>query len=176
MVCCVSYHLIQFLRLKFSLYSQMLKFVNTKTPDQSQVEAIRSLWNSEYPVNIHHNSIADTLEYLSKWEDQNHTFVYDDSAIVIAWYFDFIRDNERNFAVIISNKHQSSGLGSKLITLAKETNKVLNGWVIISEGHKKSDESDYKPPQVFYNKLGFQTLEEEKEIQGLRLVKIRYTK
>ena len=105
---------------------------------------------------------------------QNHTFVYDDSGNIIAWSFDFIRDQERNFAIIVSSKHQKKGLGIELINQAKKNNSVLNGWVIISQSHKKQDSKPYKSPLEFYQKLGFQTLEEEKEIQGLRLVKIRF--
>ena len=152
----------------------MLKFTITKKPDKTQIEAINSLWNSEYPDNILHTSISETEEYLSKLSDQNHTFAFDNSGNIIAWYFDFIREEERNFAIIVSSKHQSTGLGSELINRAKMKNIVLIGWVIISEGHKKQNGDLYKLPLEFYNKLGFHTLEEEKEIQGLKLVKIRF--
>ena len=151
----------------------MYKFESTKTLNSTQKEAIRLLWNSEYPINILHETIADTEQYLNKLTDQNHTFVYDDSGNIIAWSFDFIRDQERNFAIIVSSKHQKKGLGIELINQAKKNNSVLNGWVIISQSHKKQDSKPYKSPLEFYQKLGFQTLEEEKEIQGLRLVKIR---
>lgn len=152
----------------------MPNFKKTKTPNTTQIEAIRLLWNSEYPINILHKSISDTVEYLSKLTDQNHTFVYDDSGNIIAWYFDFIRDQERNFAIIVSSKHQKKGLGIELINQAKKNNSVLNGWVIISEGHKRQNSKPYKLPLGFYQNLGFQVLKEEKEIQGLRLVKIRF--
>lgn len=152
----------------------MYKFESTKTLNSTQKEAIRLLWNSEYPINILHETIADTEQYLNKLTDQNHTFVYDDSGNIIAWYFDFIRDQERNFAIVISSEHQKKGLGIELINQAKKNNSVLNGWVIISQGHKKQDGKPYKLPLQFYQKLGFQTLQEEKEIHGLRLIKIRF--
>lgn len=152
----------------------MYRFESTKTLNSTQKEAIRLLWNSEYPINILHETIADTEQYLNKLTDQNHTFVYVDSGNIIAWYFDFIRDQERNFAIIVSNEHQKKGLGIELINLAKMNNSVLNGWVIISEGHKRQNSKPYKLPLGFYQNLGFQTLQEEKEIQGLRLVKIRF--
>lgn len=152
----------------------MYRFESTKTLNSTQKEAIRLLWNSEYPINILHETIADTEQYLNKLTDQNHTFVYDDSGNIIAWYFDFIRDQERNFAIIVSSKHQKKGLGIELINQAKKNNSVLNGWVIISEGHKRQNSKPYKLPLGFYQNLGFQVLAEEKEIQGLRLVKIRF--
>jgi hypothetical protein len=48
----------------------------------------------------------------------------------MGWAFSFARNNEKGFAIIISEKIQSQCFGSKLLNKLKQKEAELNGWVI----------------------------------------------
>jgi GNAT superfamily N-acetyltransferase len=95
----------------------------------------------------------------------------------LVWHCDFERDSERNFAMIVSRQAQGLGIGTKLLSLAKSINNSLFGWVVIGDGYKKIDGSEYPSPVGFYEKTGFDILYDQTwESDVLKTVKIRWGK
>ena len=65
-----------------------------KTLDRLQKEAVRKLWNEEYPKTIVLKTPQDLSDYLEKLHDQNHILLQDKNNEIIGWFFGFIRDSE----------------------------------------------------------------------------------
>ena len=134
----------------------------TKTAlSHNEKEAIRQLWNVEYPSVIAHKTPASFDAYLAALEDQNHALVIDENQVIQAWFFDFVRKSERNFAMIVSRKAQGRGLGKTLINQAQTHHSNLNGWVVKTKGLLRADGSGYPNPKDFYLKCGFTILEDQ---------------
>jgi len=81
--------------------------------------------------------------YLRNLKGQNHTLLTDDKNDIKGWYFNFIRENEKWFAMILNSELQGKGFGTKLLNEAKRTENELNGWVI-------DHNNDYKQNGEFY--------------------------
>ncbi|MFY0674111.1 MAG: GNAT family N-acetyltransferase [Bacteroidia bacterium] len=142
----------------------------------SQEQQIFSLWNAEYPASICHSNINNLRHYLSKLENPKHLFIFDNEAVV-AWYCDFDRNQERNFAMIVSRQAQGRGIGTQLLDEAKANNNMLCGWVVKGNGYQKLDGSNYDSPLAFYQKNGFEILHDQIwETDVLKTVKIRWCK
>ena len=93
------------------------------------------------------------------------------------WYFDFIRNNEKWFAIILDSKIQGKGYGTKLLELAKQKENVLNGWVIDHNRDKKKNGASYISPMNFYLKSGFEKLAKNRlESEKISAVKIIWRK
>ncbi len=60
------------------------------------------------------------------------------------------------FVMAIRRTHQKQGIGTKLLTRAKEMVDELHSWVIVNDGHQKRDGTDYQSPLSFYLKNGFE--------------------
>lgn len=138
-----------------------MKFVHKTSLELSEKQAIRALWNSEYPVIISQKTDSDFDAYLKPLEDQHHVLVWNDEHELQAWFFDFVRNNERNFAMIVSRKAQGKGLGRKLMLEAQNRFSKLNGWVVKTAGLLRADGSEYPIPKDFYIKCGFSVLKDE---------------
>lgn len=145
--------------------------------NERQKAQVRNLWNQEYPISIYHTTINSFERYLSTLEQQKHILLKNDSGLLLAWYVDFIRDDEVNFAIIVSAKAQGKGYGRLLIEKAKEYHTELNAWIVKDTNYLKIDESVYTSPISFYEKLGFQILFDiTLETETLKTVKIRWKK
>lgn len=154
-----------------------MKLIEIHQLDYKQQEFIRTqLWNQEYPKCIQLQSNQAFLEYLFPLEDKRHSMVIENEKI-IGWLMDFIRDNQRYFAMIVSAKHQGKGIGSRLLNAAKNQNTTLTGWVI--EEHqlmKKSNGNYYKPPFAFYEKHDFLIMKDiQLKIPQFSMVQIKWT-
>lgn len=138
-------------------------------------EAVYDLWNKEYPQNLAYFQLSDFDNYLAKLEDQSHLLLVDEQGLIKGWYFDFIRENEPWFAMILDSKIQGKGWGTQLLNLAKENADTLNGWVIDHDRDLKVDGSVYKSPLAFYKKNGFDLIASERlELENISAVKIKW--
>lgn len=143
----------------------------------SEKQAIRALWNSEYPVVISQNTDSDFDAYLKLLEDQHHVLVWNETGELQAWFFDFERNNERNFAMIVSRQAQGKGLGKALLKEAQTRLNILNGWVVKTKGLLKADGSAYSNPKEFYLKCGFKVIEDQVwKTEAFETVKVKWNK
>ena len=89
--------------------------------------------------------------------------------------FDFVRDNQKWFAIILDSKIQGKGIGTKILNLAKEKENELNGWVIDHDSDKRRNGKSYKSPLNFYLRNGFEKLSKTRlESDKISAVKIRW--
>lgn len=132
-----------------------MNYISTQILTTLQKLQIIDLWNDSYPVSIRHNGVESFDNYLAKLTDQNHILLLDKKDTVKAWFFDFIRENERWFAMIVSPELQGKGIGSRLLCLGKAFNKGLNGWTVYDTKYEKADGRPYRSPVDFYIKNGF---------------------
>lgn len=146
-----------------------MKFVRCMELSNIQKEKVYELWNNEYPLNLAYNSIIEFEKYLDNLTHQSHIIILDNESKIIGWYFDFFRDNENWFALILNSEIHNKGIGTKVLTLVKEDKTELNGWVIDHNNYKKKNGNYYKSPLSFYLKNGF------KEIPEIRLASEKIT-
>lgn len=153
-----------------------MKFLERNTLSQIEKEQIIELWNREYPQNLRFEKPEQFEAYLNGLEDQYHILIVDENENIIGWYFDFIREEERWFAAIIASEFQGIGLGAKLLNLAREQRKELNGWVIPSADYVKYNGSPYRSPLEFYKKNGFEIYNDVKlETDKISAIKIKWS-
>ena len=152
-----------------------MNFVFTDKLSKTQKNQILAIWNKEYPSVIKLNSINDFETYLSNLRDQKHILITSESGEVKGWYFDFIRDKERWFTIIVDTEIQGKGYGKKLLFKGKEINSELNGWIINSSDFKKENGEIYRSPVGFYRKNGFKIFPEIKfETDKSTTIKIKW--
>ena len=133
----------------------MMNLVKTKDLTPAQREAIRSLWNKEYPVKLTLATPKDMDDFLSTLAAPVHYLLTDGNENIFAWAASFMRDNAKWFVIIIDNAYQKQGLGHMLINRLKEDNEVLNGWVTDHDRDVKQNGDVYRSPLTFYLKNGF---------------------
>ena len=153
-----------------------MRIISTKSLTDTQKVQILEIWNKEYPERLVYKTLSDFEAYLEKLADQQHILVIDDNERVYGWYFHFIREEERWFAIILDSDLQGQGFGTRILDLAKEMEPVLNGWVMDKNDLKKNGEI-YPSPLQFYLKNGFELLSETRlETDRMSAVKIRWKK
>jgi len=135
------------------------------------------MWNNEYPEKLNYRNLTDFEDYLKHLTQQSHIIMVDENQNVKGWYFDFIRENEKWFALILDAKLQGKGLGRKMLNLAKEKESELSGWVIDRSNDKKQNGEFYESPLSFYLKNGFELLVKNRlENEKISAVKIKWEK
>lgn len=139
-----------------------MKIVIKHHLDDDEKQRVFELWNNEYPEQLVYNSIDEFEEYLGKLFDLNHSLLVDNQGRIVGWYFDFVREEQRNFAIILDSEYHGKGFGTKLIDYAKGNHKELNGWVIDHDDYKKRSGDNYISPLDFYVKNGFEVIRNEK--------------
>ncbi|MFD1629813.1 GNAT family N-acetyltransferase [Pseudopedobacter beijingensis] len=145
--------------------------------NNKQKERILELWNNEYPEKLAYNSVSDFENYLNKLTEQNHYFLLDKSEEINGWATTFIRENEKWFAIIVSEKLHGKGFGTKILNELKNNENTLNGWVIDHDSDKKLNGNFYQSPLKFYLKNEFEMLSETRlELEIMSAVKIKWTK
>ena len=155
----------------------MMKIITTNNLDDHQKKVIYDLWNAEYPKNLTHSNPIDFENYLNALTNQRHNLLIDKNGIIKGWYFDFDRNNEKWFAMIIASEIHGKGFGTMLLNEAKKRESVLNGWVIDKTNYLKQNGDGYKSPISFYIKNGFHKLPEIRlELAHLSAVKIKWKK
>ena len=154
-----------------------MEFIKCYSLSTSEKQEILVLWNNEYPEKLSYNSLEEFDTYLKKLSEQSHILLKDKDKIIRGWYFDFMRDNEKWFAIILDSKVHGKGIGTKMLALAKQKEKELNGWVIDHNGAKKQNGTPYSSPLNFYLKNGFKKLDNERlELEKISAVKIKWKK
>lgn len=152
-----------------------MEFLRTKELSKTWKTEILVLWNSEYPQNLNHNSLLDFENYLKKVSHQSHILMLNESNHIVGWYFDFTRNEEKWFTILLDSTIQGQGFGTELLNLAKEKESELNGWVIDHNYDKKQNGEFYKSPLDFYLKNGFEKLSDKRlELDKLSAVKIKW--
>lgn len=151
-----------------------MKYVKSTVISPFLMQALLQLWNKEYPTVISH--FYNTLEdYLSKLNDLQNTFIFDDFGNLAGWYFDFERNKERQFAILISSDYQNNGIGKHLLEQAKARHKELFGWVVDSDEYLKSNGETYHSPLSFYAKSGFQLTGKRWDSENIKTAKIKWS-
>jgi GNAT superfamily N-acetyltransferase len=152
----------------------LVKFTETKTLIERQKLEIIELWNSEYPKELNLPSLTEFDQYLGTLSDKNHIMIFDENEVVKGWLIYFVRDNEQCFAMLFHSSLHGQGLGSKLLSLAKKRNSVLNGWVIDNNSEPKQNGTNYISPIGFYLKNGFEIRPDiqlkKKNINGIKVI------
>lgn len=139
--------------------------------------ALFHLWNNEYPEKLNFVHISDFDSYLNNLEDTFHLLVMNEFQEIAGWYFDFVRENERWFALILDSGIHRKGIGAEILRMAKEKEPVLNGWVIDHSNDRKKNGEIYTSPLSFYLKNGFEELPEIRlELEKISAVKIVWTR
>ena len=132
-----------------------MKIIKLNSLNEFQFQELFKIWNAEYPEILNYKNLEDFKVYLHNLIQPNHYLVINQEDQIFGWYFDFERENQRWFGIILSSKLHGRGLGRRLLEIGKKTQKELCGWVINEEKYLKSDGSLYKSPLGFYQKNGF---------------------
>lgn len=155
----------------------IMKTITTNSLDKLQKKVIFELWNAEYPKNLTHKYLSDFENYLNALTDQHHLLLIDKNSAIKGWYFDFDRNNEKWFAMILATEIHGKGFGTLLLKEAKKRESILNGWVIEKTYYLKQNGDFYVSPVPFYLKNGFQLMSDIRlELEHLSAVKITWKK
>lgn len=162
-------------------YHRLSPLYSYKQEEQTQLdtadkEALRSLWNQEYPNTIRHQVSASLDKYLESLEQVEHFLLKGKKGELLAWFSAFIRDGKRWFGMIVDASLQGSGIGTALLARAQQRYDSLNGWVIDKEGFMRNDGKPYRNPLAFYLKNDFNPVPEERiDNRQLSAVRICWT-
>ncbi|MDP5093060.1 MAG: GNAT family N-acetyltransferase [Polaribacter sp.] len=154
-----------------------MEFIKLTKLSKTQKKEILNLWNNEYPVKLNYKTLSEFEKYLENLAGQSHILMINENQKIEGWYFDFIRENEKWFAIILNSNYHGKGFGTKILNLAKEKKSELNGWVIDKNNHNKKNGELYKSPLDFYLKNGFEKLAKNRlELEIISAVKIKWKK
>lgn len=135
-------------------------------------EAILHLWNTHYPRELCYTDAAELAEYLAGLHHSRHVLVEDTEQNLLGWLCTFERDSSEWFVIILDDKVQRKGLGSRLMEDIQASYASLRGWMLESNDLVRRDGSPYASPARFYSKLGFELADEVLEAKGLTFSKI----
>src|SRR6478609_6733766 len=107
-----------------------MEIIESENLTFAQQEAVRKLWNQEYPEKLMLQKAADFENYLQNLNGKRHLLVLNDLKEIAGWAFLFERDLDTWFAIILDSKIQKKGFGSLLLSRLKARKTQLNGWVI----------------------------------------------
>lgn len=152
-----------------------LQILQTNELNDQEKRQVLELWNSEYTEKLHYNNLNEFEIYLEGLSHLTHFLLTNEEKLILGWASTFERDNEKWFAIILSERIKGKGLGQKLLNELKKVNKVLNGWVIDHNNSKKRNGQLYVSPLNFYKKCGFEIIHEERlELDKISAVKIKW--
>ncbi len=155
---------------------EVLKIIETIELKEQVKKQVFELWNAEYPQKLSYDSLAEFDAYLLKLSNPTNYLLINDNRLILGWAFTFDRENEKWFAIILSQIIQGRGFGKKLLDELKQTAPILNGWVIDHNNDKKQNGELYISPLKFYEKCGFEILMQDRlELDKISAVKIRWT-
>nr|WP_299383089.1 GNAT family N-acetyltransferase [Allomuricauda sp.] len=154
-----------------------MEFITRSSLSVSEKMQVLDLWNNEYPEKLGYSSIEAFDKYLDTLTNVSHLLLIDPDKKIKGWYFDFDRDNEKWFALILDSKMQGKGIGTKILERAKQKENELNGWVIDHDRDKKNNGAPYNSPLNFYLKNGFEKMAAHRlESDHISAIKIRWSK
>ena len=154
-----------------------MEFIKRSSLSVSEKLEVFELWNNEYPEKLSYKEKGEFDTYLKNLMEQSHILLVDIDKKIKGWYFDFKRENEKWFAIILDSEIHGKGLGTKILELAKEKENELNGWVIDHNRDKKKNGELYNSPLNFYLKNGFEkSVIDRLELKNISAVKIKWKK
>ena len=154
-----------------------MKITQTAKLSTEEKSQVLTLWNSQYPVKLAYHSLADFDVYLQTLTDLTYYLWTDNESNILGWASTFTRDNEKWFAIILTETLQGKGFGRKMLDELKQHESVLNGWVIDHDNDIKKNGEFYKLPLIFYVKCDFNILADQRiELEKISAVKIKWTK
>lgn len=154
---------------------ESLKISQTPELNEQVKNEVFDLWNNEYPEKLSYNHLSEFDDYLQKLTNSTHFLLTNNKNVLFGWAFTFDRENEKWFAIILSEKIQGEGWGRNMLDNLKQKESILNGWVIDHNNDKKKNGQAYLSPLGFYEKCGFSILEKERlELDNISAVKIRW--
>ena len=153
-----------------------MKILETDSLNSEQKIIVCRLWNNEYPKALCYNSVDNFDAYLNILTNQRHHILLDNDGQIKAWGFEFTRDLEKWFAIIVNIDVHLKGFGTILLDSIKQNNTQLNGWVIDHENDIKQNGDIYKSPLQFYIKNKFKMLADTRlDTDIIKAVKITWT-
>lgn len=126
-----------------------MKYIPQIRRSEKDKKEVLNLWNAEYPEKLNYHKLSEFENYLESLTEQSHILMKSDYQNIIAWYCDFVRENEKWFEIIVDSKFHGKGFGTKLLKLGKEKEPELNGWVIDKQDDKKKNGQPYRSPLNF---------------------------
>lgn len=154
-----------------------LKIIQSAELNEKTKKQVFDLWNAEYPEKLSYRSLTDIEIYFENLSKLKHFLLLNDANEIFGWALTFERENEKWFAIILSEKIKGKGLGRKMLDELKQTEPILNGWVIDHNNDKKMNGQYYLSPLRFYEKCGFEIITNDRlELDKISAVKIRWTR
>lgn len=154
-----------------------LKIIQSAELNEKTKKQVFDLWNAEYPEKLSYHSLTDIENYFENLSNLKHFLLLNDANEIFGWALTFERENEKWFAIILSEKIKGKGLGRKMLDELKQTEPILNGWVIDHNNDKKMNGQYYLSPLRFYEKCGFEIITNDRlELDKISAVKIRWTR
>lgn len=132
-----------------------MNIIKTVSLTKDQKNSLLNLWNNEYPEQLNYNSFTEFEHYLKPLTNQNHLLLLNHKNQIQGWAFTFKRENEKWFSLILDSKIQRCGYGKLLLDKMKESEKLLNGWVIDHNNDVKKNNEAYISPLNFYLQNNF---------------------
>jgi predicted GNAT family N-acyltransferase len=143
--------------------------------NEQEKQQVLDLWNNEYPEKLSYNNLGEFDHYLKNLHNINHFLLTDNIDQILGWALTFERENEKWFAIILSEKVQGKGLGRKILEELKKVEPVLNAWVIDHNNDLKKNGQTYLSPLKFYEKCGFKIQTANRlELDKISAVKIKW--
>ena len=156
--------------------TENLDIIQTIELNEQVKKQILDLWNNEYPEKLTYNSLTEFENYLHNLSNLTHYLLTNKENLILGWALKFERENEKWFAIILSEIIKGKGLGRKMLNELKKEEQVLNGWVIDHNNDKKKNGQLYVSPLKFYEKCDFEILVNERlELDKISAVKIKWT-
>lgn len=154
-----------------------MELIKSSKLSESEKAQVLDLWNAEYPEQLTYSTIEEFENYVADLAEQSHILLKDENNTIKGWYFDFIRENEKWFVLILDAEVQGKGIGGQILDLAKQNTTCLNGWVIDHNLDKKKNGEIYFSPLSFYLKNGFIEIPSERlKSDKISAVKIRWVR
>lgn len=143
---------------------------------KNQKEQIHIIWNKVYTAKITYQSIDELDNYLNRVSNHKHLLIIN-NATLMGWYFQFMREDETWFSLMLDPSMHGKGYGSKLLNIAKQSVDELNGWVIDKSNEPKLDGTIYQSPLEFYLKNDFTVIHDTRlEVEVISAIKIKWTR
>jgi hypothetical protein len=156
--------------------TENLDIIKTAELNQQVKKQILDLWNNEYPAKLTYNSLTEFENYLLNLSNLTHYLLTNKENLILGWALKFERENEKWFAIILSEIIKGKGLGRKMLNELKKEEQVLNGWVIDHNNDKKKNGQLYVSPLKFYEKCDFEIIVNERlELDKISAVKIKWS-
>ena len=154
-----------------------LKIIQPDELNERAKKQVFDIWNTEYPEKLSYHSLTDIENYFENLSNLKHFLLINDQDVIFGWALTFERENEKWFAIILSEKIKGKGFGRKMLDELKQTEPILNGWVIDHNNDKKMNGQYYLSPLRFYEKCGFEIITNDRlELDKISAVKIRWTR